>query len=97
MKNNNTDSASVAAAAPMIYDELCSDLIRHLFDINNGGMYTDANLWQTHNQGYAENCAFNYGFVNVGSNDALDKDWLPLKGDIIEYWQIPSENGRGAC
>ena len=92
MKNNNTDSASVAAAAPMIYDELCSDLIRHLFDINNGGMYTDANLWQTHNQGYAENCAFNYGFVNVGSNDALDKGWLPLKGDIIEYWQIPSEN-----
>lgn len=78
----------------MIYDELCSDLTRHLFDINNGDMYTDANLWQSHNQGYAENCTFNYGFVNVGSNDSLDKDWLPLKGDIIEYWHIPSENIR---
>ena len=78
----------------MIYDELCSDLTRHLFDINNGDMYTDANLWQSHNQGYAKNCTFNYGFVNVGSNDSLDKDWLPLKGDIIEYWHIPSENIR---
>lgn len=76
----------------MIFEEIGSDIPeKHLFCIENGAMLTDANLWQTHNQGYEPNYTFNYGFVNVGSIDIVNKRWLPLKGNIIEYWYLPAD------
>ena len=67
-------------------------LVRHPFNIHNGSMVTSASLPQYHTEGYAEGVGFNYGFIqNPDTDTATNKYWHPLKGNIIEYWHVPSE------
>ena len=70
-------------------------LVRHPFNIHNGSMVTSASLPQYHTEGYAEGVGFNYGFIqNPDTDTATNKYWHPLKGNIIEYWHVPSEGNN---